>query len=96
MVLISSSNATGTGVQVTSMPVLPVQATSLRIHTIVDHSIVETIVNNRTAMITNNVNTKSESEVEVTLFGDGTKVMAAMDTWVLRAANNLNGTLMTD
>jgi len=72
--------------------VLPVKINTIRVHTIVDHTIIETIVNNRTAMITNNVNTMSETETDLALFGND-MVKAEMVTWDLRAANNLNNTL---
>ena len=40
-----SKNNTAT--QFVKMPVLPIGTHSIRIHTIIDHSIIETIVNNR-------------------------------------------------
>ena len=77
------------GTTVTWMPVLPIASSEVRIHTIVDHSIVETIVNNRTAMITNSINTKSAADTGVALFG--ATVHGQLTTYELKAANNLNG-----
>ena len=52
-----------------AVPVLPVGCSSISIHAILDHSIVETIVNNRTAMVTYSINTNSASETDVEMFG---------------------------
>ena len=84
--IVGSVNNTAT--KTTWMPVLPIATNEVRIHTIVDHSIVETIVNNRTAMITNTINTKSAAETAVALFGAG--VHGHLTTYELAAANNLN------
>jgi hypothetical protein len=84
--IVGSANNTAT--TVTWMPVLPISSNEVRIHSIVDHSIIETIVNNRTAMITNSINVKSAHDTAVSLFGAG--VHGHLTTYELKAANNLN------
>ena len=69
-------------------PVLPIGAKSVSVHAIVDHEIVETIANNRTAMVTYHKNIPSASSTAVSLFGTGAGVSADLKTWVLDAANN--------
>ena len=54
---------------------------------IVDHEIVETICNNRTAMVTYH-SIPSATSTQVALFGVGTGIKASIKTWVLGAANN--------
>lgn len=70
------------------MPVLPIASHEVWIHTIVDHSIIETKVNNRTAMITNSIDTRSEADTAVAIFGAG--VHGHLTTYEPKAANNLN------
>ena len=70
MVVITNS-VNNTGTQLLWMPVLPVGGRSVRVHTIVDHVCVETIVNNRTAMVTYTIDTASAAETSITLFGGG-------------------------
>ena len=82
-----------TGISVITMPVLPVGLSSIRVHTIVDHTIVETIVNNRTAAVSYSVNTVTPTQTAVAMFGVGptNKGLAGdIESWELRAANNLN------
>ena len=54
-----------------SGPVLPVGAQTVAMHMIVDHEIVETIVNNRTAMVTYHKGIPSATSTAVTLVGAG-------------------------
>jgi len=71
-----------------SGPILPIGASTVTVHAIVDHEIVETIVNNRTAMVTYHKNIPSDSSTAVELFGtEG--IHATIQTWNLNAANNL-------
>ena len=73
-----------------SGPLMPLGTTSIHVHAIVDHEIVETIVNNRTAMVTYNKNISSPSSTAVTLFGTGVGgLVASLQSWKLTAANNL-------
>ena len=88
----NKSHVTNNATSTIAMPVLPVGGRSVRIHTILDHSILgahlllpadsficcslpekvcfaETIINNRTAMVTNSINTHSRAETDVILFG---------------------------
>lgn len=68
-------------------PVMPLGTTTVSVHAIVDHEIVETIVNNRTAMVTYHKNIPSATSTGVALFGtEGIK--ADIQTWFLDAANN--------
>merc|ERR1711920_731505 len=70
-------------------PLLPVVSSSdetvtVKLHAIVDHTIVEAIFNNRTAMVVYSV-PKAETDVGVMLFGaDSTTVKATLQTWNLR------------
>ena len=69
-------------------PIQPANATSFAIHAIVDHTIIEVIVNNLTAF-TVTAHPKSVTCDEVSLFGvDGVAVTAEMQVWRLRSANN--------
>lgn len=65
--------------------------TTARIHVIVDHSIVECIFNNRTAMAVTGVVGSSADDTDVGLFGVGGAGQATgtMKAWALQAANNL-------
>ena len=56
------------------------------IHSILDGEIVETIVNNRSAMVHYSVN-PTASETDVQLFGTS-DVEGSITTWEMRAANN--------
>lgn len=68
-------------------PIMPLDTTTVTVHAIVDHEIVETIVNNRTAMATYHKNIPSADCTAVALFGtDG--IQATIKTWALKAANN--------
>ena len=68
-------------------PVLPLGSSTVRLHAILDHEILETIVNNRTAMVTYHKNIPSASSTGVSLFGpEGVK--AEIQTWFLDSANN--------
>lgn len=69
-------------------PVLPLDSKSITVHTIVDHEIVETIANNRTAMVTYHKNIPSASSTGVALFGTTAGIKASIKTWDLDAANN--------
>ena len=71
-------------------PVLPVGAKTVTMHMIVDHEIVETIVNNRTAMVTYHNGIPSATSTAVTLVGagSGSGVTGTVKSWSLDAANN--------
>jgi sucrose-6-phosphate hydrolase SacC (GH32 family) len=69
-------------------PVLPISSMSITVHTIVDHEIVETIANNRTAMVTYHKNIPSAGSTDVALFGTTSGIHAVIKTWNLDAANN--------
>jgi sucrose-6-phosphate hydrolase SacC (GH32 family) len=71
-------------------PVLPVGARAVTMHIIVDHEIVETIVNNRTAMASYHKNIPSAASTAVALVGAGagSGVAASIKSWHLDAANN--------
>jgi len=71
-------------------PVLPVGAKTVTMHMIVDHEIVETIVNNRTAMVTYHKGIPSATSTAVTLVGagSGSGVTGTVKSWSLDAANN--------
>ena len=74
-------------------PVLPVGAKTVTMHMIVDHEIVETIVNNRTAMVTYHTALPSAASTAVTIFGagPGSGVTGTVTTWSLSSANNARG-----
>ena len=59
-------------------------------HIIVDHEILETIVNNRTAMVTYHKAIPSAASTAVTIIGAGTGsgVTGTIKSWSLDAANN--------
>merc|ERR1740121_1248642 len=71
-----------------SGPLLPVvsstnEVITVNLHAIVDHTIVEAIFNNRTAMVVYAV-PKAETDMGVMLFGaDSTTVKATLNTWNL-------------
>ena len=71
-------------------PVLPVDAKTVTVHTIVDHEIVETIANNRTAMVTYHKSIPSAASTAVTIIGagPGSGVTGTIKSWSLDAANN--------
>ena len=73
-----------------SGPVMPVGARTVAMHMIVDHEIVETIVNNRTAMVTYHKGIPSATSTAVTLVGagSGSGVTGTVKSWSLDAANN--------
>eukprot|EP00041_Stephanoeca_diplocostata_P037996 m.1466875 g.1466875 ORF g.1466875 m.1466875 type:complete len:661 (+) comp25138_c0_seq20:3388-5370(+) len=68
-------------------PLMPIGAKNLRIHAIVDHQIIETIFNNRTAMVTY-AKPANASAIGVALFGIDTSITAHLETWSLDDANN--------
>jgi len=76
-------------------PLMPANATEIIIHAIIDHSIIEVIVNNRTAL-TVYVTPSSNKSVGVELYGAGNdgknvgKVSGNLQVWELDAANNLD------
>merc|ERR1712083_1095219 len=76
-------------------PLMPGNATEITIHAIIDHSIIEVIVNNRTAL-TVYVTPSSAASVGVQLYGvgkDGSnvgKVSGMLQAWELDAANNID------
>lgn len=51
--------------------------------------VIESIYNNRTAMVTYNKKIPSASSTEVGLWGTGAGIKANLQTWSLDAANNL-------
>ena len=65
---VSSQSLSG---RVSAGPVLPVASKTIRMHIIVDHEILETIVNNRTAMVTYHKSIPSAASTAVTLIGVG-------------------------
>ena len=65
-------------------PVLPLDTKTVTVHTIVDHQIVETIVNNRTAI----VSYYPSIPTALALFGVVSGIEAEIKTWQLDAANN--------
>lgn len=68
-------------------PLMPIGTTTVNVHAIVDHQIVETIFNNRTAMVTYAM--LYNENAEVTTFGlDDPAIHVQLDTWVLKDANN--------
>ena len=71
-------------------PVLPVGSKTVTMHIVVDHEIVECIVNNRTAMVTYHKNIPSAASTAVTLVGAGagSGVTGSIRSWHLDAANN--------
>lgn len=69
-------------------PLLPIGATTVAVHAILDHEILETIVNNRTAMVTYHKNIPSPDATDVFLFGVGDGIKAEITTYNLDAANN--------
>jgi len=75
-------------------PLMQANCTEVVIHAIIDHSIIEVIVNNRTAL-TVYVTPKSKRSVGVALYGagnDGMNVNAVsgkLQVWELEAANNV-------
>ena len=68
-------------------PILPVDASTVAAHAIVDHESLETIVGNRTAMVTHHKGTSSANSTGVALFG-AYGLTATISTWELDAANN--------
>ena len=73
-------------------PILPVGATTFSLHAIVDHQIVESIFNNRTAIVsylgTSTMGPSSFSDVELFGVEAGSGVTANLSAWSLRGANN--------
>jgi hypothetical protein len=89
LVVVSRGRAAG--------PLFPVVSsfpTTVYIHIIFDHSIISTIVNNRTA-ITAFVSPRDENSTRLGLFGvDGSTITCEIQSWVLRDAN-INNTIPT-
>jgi sucrose-6-phosphate hydrolase SacC (GH32 family) len=71
-----------------SGPLMPLGQKSARVHTIVDHTIFETIVNNRTAMVAYSPMTKDPPGTAVQLVGVPAGVTGTISSWNLKAANN--------
>merc|ERR1711957_373501 len=75
-------------------PLMQANCTEVVIHAIIDHSIIEVIVNNRTAL-TVYVTPKSKRSVGVALYGAGNDgananaVSGKLQVWELEAANNV-------
>eukprot|EP00040_Diaphanoeca_grandis_P043581 m.9702 g.9702 ORF g.9702 m.9702 type:complete len:637 (-) comp7875_c0_seq1:107-2017(-) len=74
-------------VRASSGPLMPIGTKTVSLHSIVDHQIVETIFNNRTAMVTYS-DPASETATGVELFGIDSNVKATATTWALKQANN--------
>jgi len=75
-------------------PLLPVvdttveESVTVQLHAIVDHTIVEAIFNNRTAMVVYAV-PQAESDINVMLFGaDSSTVTSKLETWELSATSD--------
>ena len=83
LVVVSRGRAAG--------PLLPTSSTpptSVYVHVIFDHSIISTIVNNRTA-ITSYVSPRDSNSTRVSLFGvDGITIECDLQVWNLRDAKN--------
>lgn len=71
-----------------SGPILPVETNVVTVHIIVDHQIVESIFNNRTAMVTYAM-PSSGNQTAVSLFGTANLKASSIQTWKLRDANNM-------
>ena len=69
-------------------PLLPLDTRAVTVHTYVDGEIMETIANNRTAMVTYHKEIPSASSTGVSLFGAAVGVEAELKSWSLTAANN--------
>ena len=85
----SAPNGCMVSVDGKSGPLMPIGTKSVTMHSIVDHEIIETIYNNRTAMVTYNKKIPSASSTSVALWGTSAGVKADIKTWSLDAANNL-------
>lgn len=70
-------------------PLMPLGTKTATIHCIVDHQILETIVNNRTAMVTYGTPASADATA-VALFGVGPDLTGKISTWSLAAANILH------
>jgi len=69
-------------------PLVPEDTDSIHIHAYIDHSIMEVILNNRTA-ITSGAKPRAASCGQVWLYGvDGVRIVAEMNVWQLATANN--------
>jgi len=68
-------------------PLMPIGTKSASIHCYVDGEIVETIVNNRTAMVTYSA-PKSVDGTAISLFGVGGTITGSISSWALNQANN--------
>ena len=68
-------------------PLMPLRLQSVTLHAIVDHSIIEVIYGNRTAMVVY-ANPPSAEAKAVSLFGTGAGVKGTIETWELKQANN--------
>jgi hypothetical protein len=68
-------------------PIMPLVTQSVTLHAIIDHSIVEMIYNNRTAMVAY-ASPTSASAKACSLFGVGPGVKGTVEAWGLKQANN--------
>ena len=68
-------------------PLMPLGLKTVTLHAIVDHSIIEAIYNNRTAMVVY-ANPPSADSKSVALFGVGSGITGSLQTWELNQANN--------
>lgn len=71
-------------------PVLPIGTKLVKMHIIVDHEIIESIINNRTAIVSYHKNIPSATSTAVTVVGAGSSsgVTGLVKSWHLDAANN--------
>ena len=83
-----SVNATAQGGPFISAPILPANATTVYVHAIIDHSIIEVIFNNQTAFTFKTAPASNTSDL-ISIYGKGFN-SASLDTWQLTSANNLN------
>ena len=68
-------------------PLLPLGSSSVRVHVYVDGEIVESIFNNRTALVTYQ-SPPNKDATAVELFGVGAGVEGSVKSWQLKQANN--------
>merc|ERR1712194_74272 len=92
--LVTVNGTTQGNADVRAGPLMPSNATEVTVHAFIDHSIIEVIVNNQTAL-TVYVTPSSNASVGVRLYGTGKdgqnvgKVTGEFQMWDLDAANNL-------
>ena len=68
-------------------PIMPLKTQSVTLHAIIDHSIIEVIYNNRTAMVVYASPPTADAKA-ASLFGVGAGVKGSIETWELKQANN--------